>query len=145
MTLLLYKASWLGPQVYSGSFEVPEPGPVRHEVQAQLPIRLVSEANLREHWRARDKRASDQRGTTLRCLSSIPFVTPKPPLVVTIVRVAPRKLDDDNLAISGKHVRDGIADYLGVDDGDPRITWRYEQAQGEPGQYATRIQIEEVR
>ena len=39
------------------------------------------------------------------------------PIVVTITRLGPRALDSDNLASSGKHVRDAIATWLGVDDG----------------------------
>ncbi len=51
-------------------------------------------------------------------------------LVITLTRVyvGHYALDDDNLRATFKHVRDGIADWLGVDD-SPRsgIEWRYEQ------------------
>lgn len=49
-------------------------------------------------------------------------------IVIVIARIGPRALDGDNLAGSAKHVRDGIADWLGVNDGDNRITWLYEQS-----------------
>mgnify|MGYP001586779957 CR=1 FL=1 len=52
------------------------------------------------------------------------------PLLVDLVRVGPRRLDDDNLAGALKHIRDGVAAALGVDDGDTaRVTWRYGQRQ----------------
>lgn len=35
-------------------------------------------------------------------------------------------LDGDNLQKAMKHVRDGIAQVLGVDDADQRLTWKYE-------------------
>ena len=66
---------------------------------------------------------------------------PELPAVITITRVAPRALDSDNLAISAKSVRDGIADWLGVDDGDKRLTWRYEQRRGRPKEYAAEVAV----
>ena len=41
-------------------------------------------------------------------------------------------------------VRDGIADALGIDDRDKRITWRYGQQRGAPLQYAVRVVLEAV-
>jgi hypothetical protein len=34
-------------------------------------------------------------------------------------------MDSDGLAIAFKAVRDGVADWLGVDDGHESLTWRY--------------------
>lgn len=68
---------------------------------------------------------------------------PQPlPVVVTLTRIAPRDFDSDNLAMSFKAARDGIADALGVDDGSARVTWRYAQRRGLKGQYAVVIEIE---
>jgi len=54
---------------------------------------------------------------------------PALPLTVTVTRVAPgRGLDPhDNLPGACKHVVDAIAAWIGIDDRDPRITWRYDQ------------------
>lgn len=91
---------------------------------------LPSRANLREHWAVRAKRDRTQR---LIAASHLRHVLPPGVrarllrggrLAVTITRLAPRRLDDDNLAAACKAVRDGIADALGVDDRDPRIVWR---------------------
>ena len=66
------------------------------------------------------------------------------PCVVTLTRIAPRALDCDNNQISMKAVRDGVADRLGVDDRDPRVTWRYGQEKpDQPRTYAVRITIED--
>jgi hypothetical protein len=69
--------------------------------------------------------------------------TPKPalPCTIKITRIAPRALDDDNLAGSHKHVRDGIADWLGVNDRDPRVKYEYAQRKGKQKEYAGQIEI----
>ena len=59
---------------------------------------------------------------------------------VTIVRIAPRLLDDDNYVASCKALRDGIADAFKMRDNDPRITFWYEQRRGKPKEYAARIE-----
>lgn len=56
-------------------------------------------------------------------------------LVVTMTAYLPRYLDDDNLAGALKPVRDELADWMGVDDGDRRILWECDQTltRGNPG------------
>lgn len=63
------------------------------------------------------------------------------PVVVTLTRVAPRELDTDNLTGGLKAIRDGIADWLGVPDNDPRVIWRYDQRKGEPKKYAVEVEV----
>lgn len=69
---------------------------------------------------------------------------PEPPMVITITRLGPRELDDDNLAGSAKHLRDGIADWLGVNDRDKRLKWVYvqEKTSGRPSVYGVRVRVE---
>ena len=109
-------------------------------IRVEIPgLRLVSEANERGAWFAGAKRAADQRrvvGLVLR-----PRRPPPLPCIVRIVRVAPCALDvGDNLSRAAKAVRDEIAAWLGVDDGDDSVRWevRGEVARG----YAVRITIE---
>lgn len=102
-------------------------------VSVPIPgLRLVSELNVREHWGARSRRAKAQRDLVTLVLRRT--VTAQmmlvAPLVVTITRIAPRRLDDDNATGSAKHVRDAVAALLGVDDRDDRVRWRVEQASG---------------
>lgn len=118
----------------------------------EVPVRLVSLLNAREHWGAKSRRAKVQRETARMCAMAETLFGPVAaaladgsPLVVTITRIAPRQLDrDDNLNASAKHVRDGIADALGIDDRDPRVKWRYEQAKRAPGMYSCVVRIEEA-
>jgi len=109
-----------------------------------IPIRTVSEANQREHWAKRHKRNKRQQLETTWHLSRAArwFVFP---CRVTLTRIAPRKLDTDNLAGSFKHVQDAVAKWLGVDDGDGSVEWRYEQRRGEPNEYAVEIALSLAR
>lgn len=73
----------------------------------------------------------------------------KLPVKITITRIAPRKLDFDNLVMSQKFVLDSIADQIfpglrpGRADGDPRILpVTYLQEKGAPKFYATRVQFD---
>ena len=104
-----------------------------------LPIRLPSVANLREHWSAKARRTKLQR--TAAQLSCRPARALLLPVVVVLTRVAPRPLDDDNLASAFKATRDGVADALGIDDRDARIAWKYSQLKPDKGQ-PTHVRIE---
>lgn len=102
--------------------------------------RIESEANRREHWRtvaARKKRQRVLAWAELR--QFVPAFLG--PVTITLTRIAPRVLDDDNLASGFKATRDGVADWLGVDDGDKRLTWRYAQEKGAPKFYGVRIEV----
>ena len=90
-----------------------------------LPLKIVSVANLREHWRTKAARAKLHRHTALALLRT--HKLPMLPITVYLTRVAPRELDSDNLASAFKAVRDGVADWLNVNDNDPRVTWEYAQ------------------
>lgn len=90
-----------------------------------LPIRTVSEANRRDHWATKARRVKLHRRTAYAMTERVSL-----PCVVTMTRVGPRMLDDDNLRGALKATRDGIADRLGVDDADPRVEWRYAQQRG---------------
>jgi hypothetical protein len=111
-------------------------------------MKLISLLNQREHWATRDRRARIQRGSTLLMLQQesknptrkYPWLLK--PLSIIITRVAPRSLDSDNLTASAKHVRDAIADWLGVDDGTPRITWAVDSLKRRPREYSVLILIQ---
>lgn len=104
----------------------------------EIELRIESMANLREHYMARARRAKAHR----ECVGWSLKTTKKPelPVVVTLTRIAPRRLDDDN-AIGGlKSARDGVADWLGIDDADGRVTWLYRQ-EAQPKRFALRIEF----
>ena len=97
-----------------------------------IPIRLPSLANLSHlHWRKLTTIKKVQRLATKVCLTGIDL--PTPPIIVTITRIGPRRMDDDNLASACKYVRDQIASAVGVDDGSDQYVWRYEQRKGKYG------------
>lgn len=111
-------------------------------------VRLTNPLNGNKggHWAPRAKRAKMQRGiaamTTRVALKGVYLTGPTSLLTVTITRIAPGTLDSDALPASGKHVRDGVADALGVPDNDPRIEWKYVAEKSKAGHYAVRITIE---
>lgn len=112
-----------------------------HVICLLVPVHIVSEANSREHWRKAAKRKKEHRNAARIALGGNLEIM-NPPCTITLTRIGPRKLDDDNLASGFKAFRDGIADWLGIDDGDKRLTWRYAQRKGKPKEYAAEVHIE---
>lgn len=109
-------------------------------MKAVLPIRTYSLTNQREHWAKKARRAKQERGWATLTVNGAGIRKLGLPITVTLTRVAPRALDDDNLRGALKSIRDGIADCLGVDDRDARVTWRYAQRRGSPREYAVDIE-----
>ncbi len=111
-------------------------------VSVTWPMVLPSVANLREHWATRARRVKAQRQATRMMLNAnatryrmtgnvaLPLAEPAVRLAVRLTRIAPRRLDDDNLQGAFKAIRDEVAAYFGVDDADPRIRFEYAQAKG---------------
>lgn len=100
-----------------------------------LACRVVSEANRRDHWSVQRRRSEMQAAALHKALEGAGLTHHKPPLPlsVTWTRIGRQTLDDDNLARAFKSLRDRLADWIGIDDGDDRLTWNYEQRAGEPG------------
>lgn len=119
-------------------------------IAIEFPLVLPSVANLREHWAKKAKRVKVQRSATRIYMSASRLAIinepgigpdglwPRCSLSVRLTRVAPRTLDGDNLQAAFKAVRDEIAAYLGIDDGDERIRFTYAQAKGKA---AVRIEL----
>lgn len=103
-----------------------------------LPLRTVSEMNVRTHWSARAKRTRTARRTAAALCPAASL-----PCVVTLTRYSAGTLDDDNLRSALKAVRDGIADRLGVPDNSPGVRFEYEQAACKRGHYGVSIEIRE--
>ena len=99
-----------------------------------VPLVTVSEANQREHWSVRARRVKSQRQVVGWALAPhsehLPAIRAGAVIVVDLVRVSPRKLDDDNLRGALKAVRDACAEWIGIDDGSARYEWRYAQRRG---------------
>ena len=114
-------------------------------IEIRVPIRLVSEANNTDHWRVKHKRKKKIR-------DMLDTYWPKDfdivlPCTIELIRVAPRKLDFDNLVNAQKAVRDYVADKFipdlqaGRADDDDRMTWRYSQEKGKPKEYGLIIRM----
>jgi hypothetical protein len=94
-------------------------------MQVRIPQLVPQSLNVREHHMVKAIRVKRERSMVSLVLNSR---NPPPlPCVVTMVRQFPRALDDDNLTGSCKHARDSVAEWLGIDDRDPRVTWRCKQ------------------
>lgn len=116
---------------------------VARSVYVTLPLHLISLANARGHWAKKHQRVRFHRPMTRLALgpSLHGIWGMHGRLEVRITRIAPRALDCDNNVSACKNVRDGIADALGINDRDPRVSWSYAQQRGEPKQYAVRIEV----
>ena len=120
------------------------------KVTASVEWHLKAAANMRGRWPL-VKKAKTERQLGLVLVRQAELIDKpqgqpmaKPPCVVTLTRIAPRRLDDDNLPNAFKSIRDGIADALGATDDSARagIVWRYDQDKGEPNYYGVVMEIE---
>ncbi|WP_051943786.1 MULTISPECIES: hypothetical protein [Luteibacter] len=103
-------------------------------------MRLKGGQNAREHWRARASRTKRERDAAKLML--VVARRPALPVVVRLVRIAPRKFDDDNLSGAFKAIRDGVADAYGIADNDKTvIRFEYDQERGAPHEYGIRIEV----
>ncbi len=101
-------------------------------VELTVPVLTVSEANTSEHWTKGSKRHKMQKGIVkLHFLKVRDHV--KLPCNIHMIRLAPRKMDYDNLTISLKWVLDSLCEEItgnyvaGRADGDKRISVTYDQ------------------
>lgn len=109
-----------------------------------LPIKTVSEMNCSEHWSKKSKRHKQQQ-FFVRQLFKHETNKINLPCKITLTRLAPRMLDDDNMPTSMKYIQDEVAEQLtgkggyyitrnghrkaikGHADGDKRLSWVYAQ------------------
>ena len=127
---------------------VAEAVPMRENPQLAftLDIRVDSETNGREHWARKLTRKRMQKDALISTWMwmvnkghiTLPVVLP---CAIRFTRVGQKRLDSDNLAESCKALRDTIAGLVGVDDGDERIKWEYEQVAVGKRVYAVRVEI----
>jgi hypothetical protein len=93
----------------------------------EFSCRVASELNLTawNRW-GRRARSRDQRQRVCEALA--PYEPPALPVEVTVFRTGWNMLDEhDNLRLACKSVVDAIAEFLGIDDRDGRVTWLYAQ------------------
>ncbi len=93
-----------------------------------VPVKTKSEANAGGKLKATIARKKSVKEITREHLPGTLRITY--PVRVTLTRCG-AKLDSDNLRRALKSVRDVVAEWLGIDDGDEgrggRVVWRYRQ------------------
>ena len=104
-----------------------------------IAIATISEANRRGAWQKHHKRTSEQRAVVAMVLRS---ALGRPPVDVRGVRLtrihpARRRLDSDNAISALKHCRDGVQDYLGINDSKIR----FEYGEQELGPWGVRVEV----
>ena len=112
-------------------------------MSVQVAIRTYAGLNERCHWSVRAKQAKAQRAAAWWALRSRYIRPPDGRLRITMTRMGPTPgLDDDNLAGGLKSIRDGVADWVGMDDADPRLEWVCKQARAT--RWGVQVDIEKV-
>lgn len=109
-------------------------------IEVEMEMKIVSLANMRLHWAAKARLVKSQRQKAFNALASV-AAPPAPPCTIVLTRVAPRALDGDNLQSGFKAVRDGVADWLGVDDGSKLVEWQYKQRSSGVKVYKVEIEV----
>ena len=116
-------------------------------ITLRVPIATPNTSNGGQgfHWSATSRMRKAQRETVGWHLFAV-AARPELPVVVTIERESAGTLDDDGLRSALKSVRDAIADWLDVDDGDVgRLRFAYRQRKSKRGEHAVTITIETKR
>ena len=123
---------------------VESPNPAGLVVVTLPGLVLKAPDNRREHWRVVAKRAAAEKLATLAALSQVGTAVraqlrAAPRLAVRFVKTGGRTWDSDNLVAGLKHVRDGLALWLGPDDGSDWYEWLWPRQ--EPGAVGVRLEL----
>lgn len=113
-----------------------------HEaIEVEVPIKLESRANARHHWRKRHAVTAFEREAVYWSLPHKRRGEIALPVVIVLTRIAPRRLDSDNLQAAFKAVRDQVAQFIGEDDRSDRLVWIYLQRRRNAREHAISIGI----
>lgn len=108
-------------------------------IRFRFPCKTVSPLNKRHHFAKRAARVRDERAAILVYLAR--HRAPALPLVVKFTRVAPRRLDSDNLTGAFKAMRDELCSWLGTDDRTDLVSWEFVQERGVPRENTVEVEI----
>lgn len=107
-----------------------------------VPVKTKNPLNTREHYRVVAKRATQEKWLTKLRAPKRPADL-KLPCVVVLTRLSQRTMDShDGLRAATKHVADGVAEWVGVDDreGDG-LTFKYEQEKCKKGEFGVHVRV----
>ena len=124
-------------------------------LELKIPIRIISEANTgfslrnpKMTWVRLKKRKEEQKNAIWKhwIANGHEAYQIEPRCHVKLIRIAPRQLDDDNLAYAFKHIRDTISDLIkpGMAKGradSKDITFEYAQEKGKVKEYGIKIEV----
>ena len=100
-------------------------------------LRLASQSNAREHWTTTYKKKKTLHHIAAMGMHGLhPIEYLGSELRVTLTRIGPRQLDDDNLQGAFKFVRDAIAQCIWggrMGQRDDLAEWVYDQKRGKYG------------
>ena len=114
-------------------------------LEFDAPIKVISEANNRDHWRVKSqRRQAQQMEMAVYFKNALQGRKIALPCVVKLTRIGAKLLDDDNLRGSLKFCRDQIAKVIGIDDADSRIKFDYAQEAIGRHEYNVRVSITSV-
>lgn len=97
----------------------------------------------RWHWSKTRKMVAKCRRDVGLMLSQ--FERPELPVVVTMTRCSIGVLDSDGAVGAMKSCRDAVAEWLKIDDADPRVEWVVKQTKVKRDAVGTVIRVEERR
>ena len=112
-----------------------------------FPMHTLSENEYRGMNKfVKARKTKKQRADVSKILTQIPrtrsMINGAPNrFEVVLVRISAGELDDDNLRGALKSVRDEVAAWIGLDDKDPRIAWKYDQQKTERGTCGVRVDV----
>lgn len=108
-----------------------------------FPYRLRHYANTTGFgWKVKAAYARRLRMNVGMQLLTLGKERPAIPCQVTITRYAPHPFDDDNMVHAGKHVRDEVAAWLGIDDRhNDKVQYLYAQEKSKT--YHVKVSIED--
>jgi hypothetical protein len=114
-------------------------------IDLKINITGLNKSNRYQHWGKSSTIANRQRNLAAivvannRVLGKISSHSPR--FIISFIRSGKRLLDNDNLIGGLKHIRDGVCDAIGINDGSDKIEFRYTQRK-EPF-YKLRIEIDD--
>lgn len=109
-------------------------------IRVELPLKTVSLLNMREHFRVAAKRKAQHRECVRLLMRG--QKAPALPVTVTLTRVSAGTMDEhDNLPSCFKHIVDELAVWLGIDDADKRVTWKYGQQKCKAGSFSVIVEV----